>query len=589
MGAFFLYSKNQNKYDMDAVKKVFENKGFSNPAVFELNHSLLLLYKKQLVDVDNYVTDGTNYLFSIGTLVYKKQGYTASLHSLLSDFVAGAVCREELLGNYCVIFYSGNKIHVLNDALNVCELFEDKDSGILTSSFLAAASAQNKLTVNRIACQEKLLTGYIVGTDTLFNEVNRVFPSVKKERLHWNVEAWNKITVPPADINRKDSIQNRALKIGEYFKSIEPLAKEFKPELGLSGGYDSRLLYAASFKAWPFKLDVHTHSTEGVHIHDVEKKIVQEMAAAKGSALNIVPTHNLDYYNGDEIEQLLKDGYYFFDGRCAYNMGAFSPVYTRQYKMRIVGQHRLTLNGLGGEMYRNYFMNIKPFVNSKQWMKAKIYCNGIDCVIPKETFKILHKNICRKMNALLPFKWGHFVSNFKTRRYYSEMRMPDCDALNCNAHNQVEFYLTPFIEQDMIVDAYKGRKMIGLSGQYQADIICKLDVETASFDSHYGYTFNQKEPLRHTAYMLVRGLMPDSIWNARISRSYKKHSTNNNLKYFNRVREKCAYLDEAAEYLEMMFPEINMDRLRMDYAMMPNSSYIAVVMYELRDKIVFGE
>ena len=170
------------------------------------------------------------------------------------------------------------------------------------------------------------------------------------------------------------------------------------------------------------------------------------------------------------------------------------------------------------------------------------------------------------------------------------MRMPDCNALNCNAHNQMEFYLTPFIDRSMIADAYRGRKYVGVSGQYQADIIHELSPFVASFDSHYGYAFDKKEPFKRPIYMLVRGILPDFIWNARIRLLTRKtRNTNGNLKYFNRVREKSKFLDAAASYAESLFPEINFDNLRLDYAMMPNSTYISVVLYMLRDKINVGE
>lgn len=588
MGAFFFYNPASfSDSKIDEVKDLFTRKGFREPRIFQCGKWDLLLYQKQLFEHTNYLTNDKASIFVVGTVVYKSYGYDETIKHLLEDYCNNSVEYEKLLGNYCILFYKDDSLYWINDALNVYEVFEDTSGTFLTSSFLAASYAKDCLTIDRITAQEKLLTGYIVGENTLFNEIKRIMPQSHPHSSNWRCHTWDAISIQGYEKDRKVSIQRQAESIKHYFTNIEQLAKTYKPELGLSGGYDSRMIFAAAQDVWPFKLDVHTHSTEGVKIHDIEKEIVKDIAKKTDTHLQIVPTHNMDYYSENEIENILIDGFYFFDGRCAYNMGAFSPVYTRKYKCETMSGHGLTLNGLGGEVYRNYYMNIKPVMSTKQWMKAKVYPCAVEDILTKDKFNTIHNNICRKIDKYLPIHWGKVISNFDTRRYYSERRMPDCDALNCNAHNQMEFYLTPFIEKRIIEDAYKGKKHIGISGQYQADIINELNPLIASFSSHYGYSFDRREPLKHSIYMIIRGLLPDSLWNLRCKRITRKTKGNNaNLKYFTRVREKSGFLDEAAKYTEKLFPEINFENLRLDYAMMPNSSYISITLYMLRKKIV---
>jgi hypothetical protein len=62
---------------------------------------------------------------------------------------------------------------------------------------------------------------------------------------------------------------------------------------------------------------------------------------------------------------------------------------------------------------------------------------------------------------------------------------------------------------------------------------------------------------------------------------------NRNLIYFKDVANKCNYLKRAADFTERLFPELNFDLLRKDYAMMPNSSYISVLLYEFRERLQF--
>lgn len=589
MGAFFLYKKTA-VIDLGSVKQLFAKKGFDEPYHFDLGSSYLLLYKKQLLAESNFLEHDGCFLFVIGTIIYKGKNYTRTKELLFDDFYHNKIEKHKLQGNYCAIFYDGHTITLMNDSMNVQHLFTDEANQFITSSFLAAVYAvKGKLTLNRMACYEKLTTGYIVGEDTLFNQVYHITKEKQASFKDWRFITWEPVETPSRFDN--DGLKNSAARqveaITGYMEGIKELAEQYRPEIGLSGGYDSRLLYAAALKAWPFNLSVHTHATEGITIHQIEKEIAKSMADAKGSPFRMVPTKNMNAYSEAEIEDILKDGLYFFDGRCAYNMGAFSPVYTRKYKKETIGDCRLSLNGLGGEMYRNYYMVCRPIINIKAWMKAHVYCACIDDVFVRHgDFEKMHQNICRKMEKELGFPWRKWVSNFLMRRYYSELRMPESDALNCNAHNQLAFYLTPFIERTLVEKAYKGYKYIGISGEYQTEMLRQMDESLAQFQSHYGFSFDRREPLKYKVYMLVRGLLPDFVWNIRVRLITRREGLKNrNYRYFNEVVNRCEYFKKATQFTEALFPEINFNVLRSDYAMMPNSSYISVLLYELRDKL----
>lgn len=583
MGAFFLY-KQDSRIQTKAVGDVFEKKGFREPRTFVCGEYNLLLWQKQLVECASWTEREGATLCAVGTVVYRGLSYAPSLNAILVDFLRGELKLERLRGNFCLIFLSNGRVSFLNDALNVQHLFTDKARSFITSSFLAAMNAlPDKLTLNRVTCLEKLLTGYTVGSETLFNEVVHIARSTRQS-CGWEFIKMSPLTVPDAEgRSRKRNIQRRVEKIREYFRDITPLKNEFSPEIGLSDGYDSRLLYAGALDVWRQAIGVHTHSTEGAGAHDAEREIVKDIASAFGSELTVIKTKRMLNYSETEIEDILLDGLYFFDGRCAYNTGAFSPVYTRKYKIATAGKHRLTLNGLGGEIYRNYYLVSKPVISVKQWMKAHVYTSAVDDVIGKGLFKAIHEDLVRKVSAEMGTRWKNCAANFTMRRFYSEIVLPDCNALNCNAHNQMLFYVTPFIEWDVMHDAYKARKALGKCGELQAGIMRVLNERVASFPSHYGFPLNQTPPLRYRAYVFVKGWLPDFIWNARTRRALK--TLNRDLEYFGRTAEKCKYLQAADAYLRTLFPEVNFDLLRKDYAMMPNSAYVAVLLYTFRDRI----
>lgn len=583
MGAFFLYKKDSN-IQIEAVRNIFDKKGFHEPHTFACGEYRLLLWQKQLVDCENWAKQQEAMLCAVGTVVYKGLSYTSSLETILADYLSDTLEPRKLRGNYCLIFLHNGQVCFLNDTLNVQHLFTDRARTFITSSFLAAMNAlPEKLTLNRTACIEKLLTGYTVGPETLFNEVVHISRSIR-QNCGWTFLAEIQMTVPEADgRSRKQNIQKRAGKIREYLRDLSALKDEYSPEIGLSDGYDSRTLYAGTMDTWKVPIAVHTHSTEGAGAHKEEKVVVIRMAPEMGSDLTVVPTQSMPDYESVEIDAILKDGLFFFDGRCAYNMGAFSPVYTRKYKIATAKDHRLTLNGLGGEMYRNYYMVSKPLISVFQWMKAHTYPSTVADVIGRDDLKRIHGDLTAKISKELGFSWKGITNKFDMRRFYSEVVMPDCDALNCNAHNQMLFYLTPFIEWDMVQDAYRAREAIGQCGELQAGIMCELSPRVASYPSHYGFRFSDEPPMKYRVYMFIRGWLPDILWNARTRHIMKTNDKEK--RYYESTESKSEYLKSAMQMLRKRFPEICFDELLKDYAMMPNAAYTAVLLYEFRNRI----
>lgn len=583
MGAFFLY-KQSAKVQIAEVREIFNKKGFHEPHSFVCGEYRLLLWKKQLVECDNWTEREDTTLCAIGTVVYKGLSYTPSLNAILADFLRNALEPLKLRGNFCLIFLRKGQVCFLNDTLNVQHLFTDRAGSFITSSFLAAMNAlPGKLTLNRMTCLEKLLTGYTVGPETLFNEVVHIARSTR-QHCGWQFIEAPQMTIPQAESHsRKENIRKRADKIRSYLRDLSALKDEYSPEIGLSDGYDSRTLYAGTMDVWSEPIAVHTHSTEGAGAHKEEKAVVIKMAPELGSELTVVPTKSMSDYKPDEIDEILKDGLYFFDGRCAYNMGAFSPVYTRKYKIATARDHKLTLNGLGGEMYRNYYMVSKPLISVFQWMKAHAYPSTIADTLSYSELCRIHKDLTAKISKELGFSWKGIATNFEMRRFYSEVVMPDCDALNCNAHNQMLFYVTPFIEWDMVQDAYKARRAIGDCGELQSGIMRELNEKIASYPSHYGFPFTDNPPLKYRVYMFIRGWLPDRLWNARTRRVMKNQDKER--RYVERTAMKSEYLQSAMRMLKTLFPEIRFEELLKDYAMMPNAVYTAVLLYEFKSRI----
>ena len=494
MGAFLLY-KNSATLCVDEARIVFGKKGFSAPAEYGLGPWTLLQYGKMLASSDNHIAggDGTA-LHACGTVIYRGLGYRDSLQRLLADFQAGRIDQEQLLGSFCLLFWDGRALSILMDRSRNFHVFSNDARTCMSSSFLAVLSAAPvALPLNRLAVCEKLATGYIVSPDTLVDGIRQVDDAVGATyQAGKDGACFLPVLARPSTTLRReslaDSLARQISRLQAHFRAMDALHVESRGELGMSSGYDSRLVLAcAQFLSHP--MDLHTHGTQGVH--DAEMEVVQQIAARRGLTLSQVSTRRIEDHRAEEIAAILDDGLHFYDGRCSHNMGAFGEVYTRAYKARVLGQHRLGWNGLGGEMYRNYYFTANRSVNLRHWLDRHVYYPfAAEAWGNAEEFEAMHRRkvakIARRLGTAVPERPGFLW----LRRYYSEVRMPDCDAANNDALNQLVFFHTPFMDAALVAEALQATPQIGCGGGYQARLIRALDPGLAAFPTHYGHTLD---------------------------------------------------------------------------------------------------
>jgi hypothetical protein len=101
MGAFFLSAPDAQVREQH-VRRVFENKGFGQPAEFSLQGWQLLLYRKQVASTQNSVEADGRSVFAVGTVAYRGLSYGESLRALLTDHYARGIDQEKLIGNFGV-------------------------------------------------------------------------------------------------------------------------------------------------------------------------------------------------------------------------------------------------------------------------------------------------------------------------------------------------------------------------------------------------------------------------------------------------------------------------------------------------------
>lgn len=588
MSAFLLHRIDAS-LDIDSAKAVFKRKGLPQPRCLDFGTWRLLLYPKMLATESNLIrSDDGKCAFCVGTLVYRSLGYKDSLERLQSDYATHCVDKSELIGNFCVGFWDGRRLTLLSDALHAQHLFVNDAGTCLSSSFLAVLAAHpGRLPLNRTAAHEKLATGYIVAPDTLVEGIRHL----NRDLTPW-LEQTAEITIldnpPPDGLDDShqqgfmDSVHRHVKVLQGYFKKIEALSCESHAELGLSSGFDSRLLLALS-QAFPGPIPLHSHHT--LNVHESELAIARQLAYIGGNELTVIPTTRLDEESEERRCEVVYDNLYFFDGRCIHDMGHFGETYTAQYRQKVLGQNRLSLHGLGGEIFRNPYTTPLGRFAWNDWLDYAVFfpfareaCESADA------FQDMRQHRNGKIAGRLGIDLSRTVSFHATRRYYGLVRMPDCGSCVNNAYSQVAFVLTPFIEPMTLREALKATSYIGVDGEYEAALIKELSPPLAAVDSQYGHSFSSV-PLRHLLKARLNAAIPLRARAARRRRLFAEVSKKPSFDHFRRLTLSSNCLREIFDVLRSSFPASDWNVAMYDDNQKRTSVYVGSFLREFHHKL----
>ncbi|MDP8205236.1 MAG: hypothetical protein P9L92_01125 [Candidatus Electryonea clarkiae] len=588
MGAFFLF-KNREDFNENAVKQIFFDKGFNLPREFNLEEMTLWLYRKQLVEEDNFFESETgSTIYSVGTIIYKGKSYRDSLAQFLTDFETCCIDVEQIIGSYCLIIYCGGKLSLFIDPINSYHTFINSSQTIISSSFLALLKAhRRKLKLNRPACLENLTTGFITGPDTIVEGIQLINGQLIKQIKS------NLFEFPDFSIDMQlgslcsngieSCVRDQVDHLIEYYHQIEPCAKQYGVDLGLSGGYDSTLIFSLC-DYLSVKPAIHTHWTDDSH--SATKKSAEEIAATRGLDVKCIRTKDPDIMSEEEINSNIKELIYYFDGRNCQGFGFYTEVYTKSYRKRILGDNKLGLNGIAGEIYRNWDRNGYKKVNFADWMFRTLMFNSVKYAFRERKDRISNTNyIKEKTAAILGLNNINTIDNYTIRRYYGEVRSPYSHAVKSNSEHQLSFFLTPFGEYQSIRLAYKALPYLGLTGKFQSAMIKSLDGNVAdNITSSYGFPLS-KEPLSYRMRGNVRGYLPFKL---QIFRDYY-HDWHNKDRFdhLNNVLAKSELIREIIELIQELFPEVIWERIFTDKYSIQHVVFTGAVLKHFSDCISY--
>lgn len=588
MGAFLVVKKNKNEHIEPALEMLHEM-GFCAPLTLDAGNWRVFSFSKLIGKESSFVIGENVSIVAVGTPIYKGLGYHDTLKTLLEDYCRDRIQHDELCGQYTILFCKTDSIDVLCDSMLCKHIFVDKKREIFSSSMLAVGqSVQEKLHINKDAIYEKFLTGIIMSPNTLFSEVQQVDENImfsvnaEHSGIHF-IQKESIIKDAPSELSGKEKcVQEQAETLLQYFSELENLSAD-GIDMGLSGGYDSRLVLACLIQSGIKNLHLHTHQTESDHKKDIV--IAKAMANYIGVPCNIVPSRHL--CNCEDAEDIIRRSVLFFDGRTSFSIGGCGETYTAEYRRRATQDTPMTLTGVGGELYRNVFSLGKKKYSWNAFIDDKIASVDFKLCVSDELYKHIRSKVVNQIKARLCSCNDEYVNPFLAQRYYCEIMMPDGQGNVVDAYNQISWCIAPFLEKSIIHKGYEGIPYHGSFGGFEGEMIDTLDHGLASIKSSYGYPLNDR-PLKDGLKEKARTFFSSTSWRRIAGGKRKVLDSRKRANFLSEIEANTTFQNEALIFLMKLFPEIDLIQLALSEENGKSVLFMAATLYMFKEKIEYG-
>jgi hypothetical protein len=458
-----------------------------------------------------------DFIAMVGTGIYKGRRGDQALQTLFDDFTAGIDFIPEFLGAFCVLVYHRGQLSLFTDYLGYYRIYQDLDQGVISSSFLAVAAMQSDPRLVPQALYEYLFFGFLFHRETLLSGVE-----ILDSRRLWHLtprsnseELKVRKDVDQGPKHFPALVETIADNLLDYFKTVG-LAFDNSFTSALSGGYDSRLVFAAARKLGQ-RVNLYVYGSEG---HE-DVVIARRIAAGEGLDLDHVDKSKYPQVSREEYPELLTRQFHFFDGLKAF--GIFDNGSDLETRLSRTSGAELQISGAGGEIYRevwsvaNQRLGIRDFVSYR-------YCRpDLPGLTDHFDEPLFHDNITTKVKSILEVD-----RNWMNRREL-ELLFPllrnKFAAQNNVINNQIASALLPYMEPRFIYQSAAVPLKFKYHGRLQSALIHYLDPALASYPSTYGPNFTDRPPLLKQLKTSAKMHLPLRVKRAKRMRSKSSAQT----------------------------------------------------------------
>jgi len=468
----------------------FAQMGLSPPRLIRgENYVLAVFPKRQSRELAVAEFPNGDFVFTCGTLIYNSAVGKSAATAFYQDHSEVSRWSDKALGHYAVILRKNGETRIVLDGFGGFLVFYDSRRRIASSSFLAVASALDRVTVGTQAAYEFVFNGVVSGNATLFDEVSlapaNAIIEVGDRGLEFHLPSLAVPTIASTEPFEVMVEQSMEL-LDRYFAGV---ATSFGDRVtcALSGGYDSRLILAM-LRRHGVRPRVYVYGPPG----DKDVCSARVMAQGEGFALEIIDKDKQLAFTPSEFGGVAHDNFLASDGYTwsgIFNNGAESA----QRASRVSG-NALALNGGGGEIWRNFFYLPNRTYSPRELLWS--FYSQFDPEACTSAFdqEAYFRQLEDKLKALIGCPYQALPRPMVEWLYHCFRCRAWDDRIN-NINNTYGYVALPFLERPLTEHA----SVIPIGwknhGAYEAELIRRADPRLASYPSGYGHDFGGPPPL----------------------------------------------------------------------------------------------
>lgn len=548
MGSLLLVKRNCSGIAVKRSLEVFERMGLKSPQTFSIGAWDIWSYGKILSEEPHFIRKDEAILICTGTPVYKgSHNFKESLNSIFENLIRQTFDFNDIRGSYSLFFsQDGHQIKLYTDQAGIANLYYDTGMNIISSSFLAVIfGLEKKVSLHSLAATEVITSGRQIGPDTLFNEIQRLEISLTPRLADIEVISDTQLLGFPNEKRQsfEESVDEQVEAIDQFFSDIKNFGNYYGVDSGLTAGHDSRMILIELKKHFN-NFQVHSFWRKS---KDLEIAVAEKVADRAGVPLKMVEgTHQFDKTE-EQLADTLRKSLYFYDGHIRMHCFLMEDYHTVEHRMKILGNMRLGMNGIGGEQYRNEW-----HLERRSWSADYFVRYGLayhlsgksftDPEFEKNYFQYLQSKLYRKLGLNSSEKR---ISKKYIKKYYNEVYVASLLGVRTHSENVLGHFITPLIDRQLTQTSYRSLPHQGISYGFQQAMIRKMDPELAAVTSGYGYSFKQGEPLKNKLKYLVKEFSPKDLYQEKLDKKFAQAGN----KDFQNYIAKYKLFSEAVQHL----------------------------------------
>lgn len=498
MGGFFYFEKSPQDDVQSARAKyarslqALAQKGLSEirtlrcKEVIERDAFVIDVYDKIGRASDNLVHfPGGDFVLATGAFVYRGRSGQTALRHLYADFQAERTPFNDLRGHFCVFIYKGGTLQAFTDYFGVYQVFTNEAQTVISNSFLALVRSLDTKAISKQGFFEYLSDGasyagetYIKGVKLLDAfDVHELAPGRRRIAKRYDRPQVQGRTFD----QRVDAVLDGLV---DYATTLKTCFGD-SACLGLSGGYDSRLLLALLLKVG-VEPRVYTYGDERSSDVTVSKAI------GRGEG---IPIHHdnrrMPPPDPDAFVNRLRLEYFYGDGQGP--NGAFTNGAEQAARAVRTDAADFQLNGGGGEVFRNFWklpdksFTVREFLRSRfDFLPDNVFTGEYDKRAYFDTLADKAKRMLRTDSERLTRR--------ELEMLYIYMRVKYWMGYNTSIQNFRTFALIPLVEPAFAFPSWDIPMAEKNLGRFQAELIRRLNRRLAGYTSGYGFDFAGEAP-----------------------------------------------------------------------------------------------